>query len=130
MSYQNLVITGNVGRDAELTYTPQGIAVTKFTVAVNRVTGKGEDRKEKTTWFRVTIWRERAEALAQYIKKGDKILVAGEISLSVYIAKDGQAAGTLELTAHTVDLLGNNRSNGSAANAAEVEPVEESDVPF
>ena len=129
MSYQLTTITGNVGRDAELTYTPQGIAVAKFTVAVNRVIGKGEDRKEKVTWFRVTVWRERAETLAQYIKKGDRILVAGEISLSVYIAKDGQAAGTLELTAHTIDLLGGSRSNGSTT-AAEAEPAEESDVPF
>lgn len=102
----NITILGNVGKDAELTYTKTGKALVKFNVAVNKITGKGESRQEKTTWFRVTLWQELAEALAPYIQKGDKIAVRGEIDLSTYVDKDGKPAGTLELTGKDVDLIG------------------------
>src|SRR5260221_4468265 len=105
MTFQQVIIIGNVGRDAELSYTPTGIAVAKFTVAVNKVTGKGENRKEKTTWFRVTIWRERAETASNYIKKGMKIMVIGEVDSSAYTHKQGQAIATLELTANDFKFL-------------------------
>jgi len=61
MSWQQTIIIGNVGRVSELKYTQQGVAVFDFSVAVNKVTGRGDDRKEKTVWFKVTVWRERAE---------------------------------------------------------------------
>lgn len=109
--FQQVMIIGNVGRDAELSYTPQGVAVAKFTVAVNKVTGKGETRKEKTTWFRVTVWRDRAEVASQYIKKGDKIMVIGEVEVNAYIAKDGGPAANLELTASDFKFL-NSRQDG------------------
>jgi single-strand DNA-binding protein len=103
--YQQVLIIGNVGRDPELTYTPQGIAVAKFTVAVNKVTGKGETRKEKTTWFRVSVWRERAETVNQYVKKGMKIMVVGEIEVNAYTDKNGQPQASIELTANNFQFL-------------------------
>jgi single-strand DNA-binding protein len=103
--WQQIIIVGNVGRDPEMTYTQQGIAVCKFSVAVNKVTGKGENRKEKTTWFRVTVWRERAETASQYIKKGARIMVIGEVDVSVYTDKQGQPAATLEVTANDFKFL-------------------------
>src|SRR5258708_21739645 len=99
MTFQQVTIVGNVGRDAEMRYTPQGIAVCDFSVAVNKVTGKGENRKEKTTWFNVTVWRERAGTARQYIKKGMKILVVGEIDASPFTNKQRQPAASLELPA-------------------------------
>jgi single-strand DNA-binding protein len=133
--YQQVIIIGNVGRDAELSYTPQGIAVAKFTVAVSKVTGKGEGRKEKTTWFKVTIWRERAENLSQYIKKGMKIMVTGEVDASAYTNKQGQPTASLELQANEIKFLSSRgeggeyegaRSGGVGDYAAE----EASDIPF
>ena len=105
MSYQNVTIVGNVGRDAEIKYTQQGIAVLKFSVAVNKTIGRGDDRKQTTTWFNVTLWRERAEALVPYIKAGMQVLVTGEVQVSPYIDKNGKAAASLELTADDVKLL-------------------------
>jgi single-strand DNA-binding protein len=105
MSYQNVTIVGNVGRDAELKYLQSGIAVLKFSVGVNKTIGKGEDRRQTTTWFNVTVWRERAEVLYEYIRKGMQVLVTGEIGLSPYIGKDGKANASLELTADDVKLL-------------------------
>ncbi len=112
--WQQVIIVGNVGRDPEMSYTPQGIAVCKFSVAVNKVTGKGENRKEKTIWFRVTVWRERAETASQYIKKGMRIMVIGEIDVSVYTDKQGQPAATLELTANDFKFLDRRGEGGEA----------------
>lgn len=128
--YQHLTIIGNVGRDAEMTYTLSGIAVAKFTVAVNKVAGKGDEKREKVTWFRVTVWRERAETISQYVKKGMKVMVVGEIGVSAYQSKDGSPAATLELTAYDVKFL--SRVNGTA-DPSGVEPPEDqetNDIPF
>src|SRR5258708_18890950 len=112
MTYQQVTIVGNVGRDAEMRYTPQGVAVCDFSVAVNKVTGKGENRKEKTTWFKVTVWRERAETASQYIKKGMKILVVGEIDASPYTNKQSQPPASLELPASDFKFLDNRGGDG------------------
>ncbi len=136
MTWQQTIIVGNVGRDAELSYTPQGVAVAKFSVAVTKYTGKGEDRKEKTTWFRVTMWREKAENLHQYVKKGKKIMVIGEIDASAYTNKDGQPTASLELTANTVQFLDSRNADNSGgemegARASGGNSVEDAnDIPF
>jgi len=103
--YQQVIVIGNVGREPELSYTPQGVAVCKFTIASNKVTGKGDTRKEKTTWWRVSCWRERAETANQYIRKGAKVMVIGEVEVNAYIDKQGAAQATLELTANDFKFL-------------------------
>lgn len=115
MGYQHCVFVGNAGRDAELSYTPQGIAVCKFSIAVSKVTGKGDQRKEKTVWIKCTVWRERAETAGQYIRKGSKLLVAGEIDVSSYLDKQGQPAATLELTVNDFQFLDPKPSGESTA---------------
>ena len=126
MSYQQITIVGNVGRDAEFNYTPQGVGVAKFSVAVTKVTGKGEDKKERTTWFRVTLWREKAENLHQYIKKGNKIMVVGEVEASAYTNKDGAPACSLDLTANDVRFLSKREEGESVAEGEE----ESAPLPF
>ncbi len=130
MTYQLITIVGNVGRDPEFKYTPQGIAVCDFSVAVNKRTGKGEDRKEKTTWFRVTAWRERAEFASKYIKKGGRLLVVGEVEAHAYTDKDGQAQATLELTAANIQLLDSKSNGEGAAAGADDAGDDTSDIPF
>jgi single-strand DNA-binding protein len=133
MSFQQTIIIGNVGRDCELTYTPSGIAVAKFTVAVNEVSGKGDDRKEKVTWFRVTVWREKAETASQFVKKGMQIMVMGKVDVSAYLNKENKPTGTLELTAHNFQFLSSNRREGGNT-TSDVEPPNDapntSDIPF
>jgi single-strand DNA-binding protein len=136
MTFQQVIIVGNVGRDAELKYTPQGVAVCDFSVAVNKVTGKGENRKEKTTWFKVTVWRERAETASQYIKKGMKIMVIGEVDARAYTDKSGQPVASLDLTANDfkfLDSRGDSQGGyqGGAANGSmEYAAEEPGDIPF
>ena len=116
--YQKLVIVGNLGSDPEMRFTPDGTAVTSFSVAVNRHwTAKDGSQGEKTTWFRVTAWRKLAETCNQYLSKGRTVLVEGEVEASAWTGKDGEARATLELTARNVKFLcgtGSNHSNDEA----------------
>ncbi len=106
MTYQQITIVGNVGRDPEIKYLKDGVAVADFSVAVSKVTGRGEARKETTTWFKVTFWRERAELVSTLVKKGTKILVVGEVNASAYVdKKTGDARASLEITASEFKLL-------------------------
>jgi len=133
VTFSQTIIIGNVGRDPEMRYTPQGVAVCDFSVAVNKVTGKGESRKEETTWFKVTVWRERAETASQYIKKGMKIMVVGEVKASAYTNKQGQPVASLELTANNFQFL-DSRSDGQGARTngatGDYAAEEVSDIPF
>jgi single-strand DNA-binding protein len=117
MTFQQIIIVGNVGRDPEFKYLEtSGIAVCSFSVAVSKVKGRGDQRTEKTTWFRVTIWRERAETASQLIKKGQRVLIVGEVSASAYVAQDGKPTASLEITASDFRLLSaKGESEGDAA---------------
>jgi single-strand DNA-binding protein len=106
--YQYTIIVGNVGRDPELRYTQSGVAVASFSVAVTERWSdrQSNERREKTTWFRVSAWRQLAETVNQYVHKGMQIMIAGTIEASAYLDNAGQAAATLELTARDIQFLG------------------------
>jgi single-strand DNA-binding protein len=74
-SFSKIIIVGNVGRDPELKMTPNGRPVCEFSVAVNRVSGRGEERVEQTDWYRVSCWSVLAERAQQMITKGRLVLV-------------------------------------------------------
>jgi single-strand DNA-binding protein len=114
MSYQQLTVVGHLGRDPEMRYTPTGVPVTSFSVAVSRNwTDQNGQRQEKTTWFRVSAWRKLAEIVSQYATKGQLVLVSGEIDEPrIWTDKDGNARVSLEMTAQTFRLLGG-RPDGS-----------------
>jgi single-strand DNA-binding protein len=123
-----------VGKDAEMRYTPTGVPVTSFSIAVNRRwTSASGEQQEKTTWFRVTCWRKLAETAAQWVKKGKLLLVEGEVEAQAYIDREGTARGTLELTASNFKFLGG-RAEGEggpgAAGGGEDFPVHEDEIPF
>ena len=129
--YQHIVIVGNLGSDPEMRFTPAGVPVTSFSVAVNRrwTDGNGE-QKEKTTWFRVTAWRKLAELCNQYLSKGRLVLVEGEIDATAWLDNQGNPRATLELTARNVRFLGGGNGGGGKASAAEPIVQEEEDIPF
>ncbi len=81
MSYQKIVLVGNLGKAPEMRYTPDGKAVTSFDVAVTK-TWKGQDgeKKSRTTWIQVSCWGKMAENCNQYLDKGSKVLVEGELA--------------------------------------------------
>lgn len=112
--FQQIMIIGNVGRDPELKYLNNGVAVCDFSVATNKrfTTSNGEQRDE-TTWFRVTCWRQLAETVKQYVTRGKQVMVIGEVKVNAYLDKEGKAAATLEITAQTIKFLGGREGAGA-----------------
>ncbi len=97
------MIIGNLGRDPEMRYTPNGQAVTQFTVAVNRnYKDQSGDWQEETEWFRVVAWGPLAERTAEYLRKGRKVYVEGRLQTRQWEAQDGMKRSTTELIAQTV----------------------------
>ncbi len=117
--YQYTVLVGNVGRDPELRYTPSGVAVCDFSVAVNKrwTDNSTSEQREKTTWFRVTCWRGLAETVSQYVKKGRQVLVTGEVDASAWSDNDGNPRASLEITARDVKFLGRRDDAGGGFGA-------------
>ena len=105
--FQQINIIGNLGFDPEGRYTPSGQAVTSFSVAVSKkYTDKSGEKIEKTTWFKVTAWGKLAEVCNEYLQKGSRVAVWGEMQApNVYEKKDGTHAANLELTASKVLFL-------------------------
>lgn len=131
--YQLLTIVGNVGRDPEMRYTQGGTAVCDFSVAVSRqwTDQQSGEQREKTTWFRVSAWNKLAETCNQYVKKGMRVLVTGEVEASAWIAQDGTAKASLELTARDVKFL-SRKDDGDNLRDSNGDPVpnELHDTPF
>ena len=113
--YQQITLIGNLGRDPEMRYTPSGVAVTNFSVATSRSwTGQDGQRQEKTVWFRVATWRGLAETCNQYLTKGQKVLVVGEVEEpDTWTDREGNTRASLEVTARTVRFL-NTRAESEA----------------
>jgi single-strand DNA-binding protein len=122
--YQKITIVGNLGRDPEMRYTPQGTPVTNFSVATNRKwTNADGTPGEETTWFRVSAWGRTAEVCNEYLSKGRQVLVEGQLRPDpqtggprVWTGNDGIARASFEVTARTVRFL------GGRGEAVEVEP--------
>lgn len=105
MAFSKVMFIGNLGRDPEMRYTPNGKAVTEFSVAVThrgRDPQTGEWADLGTDWFRVSIWGDRAERAAEEFRKGMRVLVEGRFRTREYEAKDGQKRTSLEVSADNV----------------------------
>ncbi|HEY8478074.1 MAG TPA: single-stranded DNA-binding protein [Chloroflexota bacterium] len=135
------MIIGNVGRDAELRYTPEGRPVTTFSVACSRVfTGRDGERREETQWFTVVTWGRLAETCSSYVSKGRKVFVEGRLQLREWTDREGQRRTAVEVVASDVQLLDSRprteSGEGMPAKAEEpvVGPMDEGgdldDVPF
>lgn len=101
-----MLVIGNVGRDPEMRYTPNGNAVTSFSLAVNRYyTPAGGERQEETEWFDITAWNRLAETCNNYVTRGMKIYVEGRLRSRSWVGQDGQTRFRNEIVASTVQFL-------------------------
>lgn len=106
MSYNKIHIIGNLGRDPELRYTPQGTAVCQFSVATNeRRRDRSGEQQDITTWFRVTVWGKQAETASKYLSKGRKVYIEGRLHMEEWTDREGKARQTLEVNASEVQFL-------------------------
>jgi single-strand DNA-binding protein len=119
-------LIGNIGRDAELKYTPQGQAVCEFSLATSeKVKSSNGEAKEHTTWFRISIWGKQAENFSEYFNKGRQVYVEGHLKVREYLNKEGKLKTALEVDAIDFRFLGGNKeqpsSNSSNKNSVGVE---------
>ena len=104
MSINNVVLVGRMTRDAELRYTPSNVAVATLTLAVNRPF-KNQNGEHEADFINVVIWRQQAENLANWAKKGAQIGITGRIQTRSYDNQQGQRVYVTEVVAETFQLL-------------------------
>ena len=141
----NVVLVGRMTRDAELRYTPQNQAVATFTLAVNR-NFKNQSGEREADFINVVIWRQQAENLANWAKKGALIGIAGRIQTRNYENQQGQRVYVTEVIAEQFQMLeshnqqnqGNTFQNGNSSSGGYNSPfgrsnpmdISDDDLPF
>lgn len=144
-------LIGNLGRDAELRYTPAGAPVASFSIATTEVWNDKQSgqKKEKTEWHRVVLWGKQAETVSEYLTKGKQVYVEGKIQTRKWQDRDGNDKYTTEINAFTVTLLGGGAGRGGARRGSAAsdtgggdeiegdpvgdpigEPITDDDIPF
>ena len=139
VSFNKVIVAGNLTRDPELRFTGSGIPVANFGLAVNRVKSKTEE----VDFFDVSTWRDLAERITNHKKKGDPVLVEGRLQFRTWEAQDGSKRSKVDIVADNVQYLGKANGNGSSAGGsqggagghgrqqdAEVNEEDFDDIPF
>jgi single-strand DNA-binding protein len=119
-SVNKVILVGNLGRDAELRYTPGGAAVATLNLATTEVFKDREgQKKEDTQWHRVILWGKTAETLQDYLTKGKQIYVEGKLQTRKWKDKDGNDKYTTEVRGDRVVLLsGGGRGDGARSESS------------
>jgi single-strand DNA-binding protein len=133
-----IMLIGNLGKDPEMNYTPSGIAVTKFTLAVNRITKTSTGEREKETeWFNIVAFRQIAETCNSYLHKGSKVFIEGRLQQRKYTDKNGIERWATEVILNEMEMLTpKSEQSGSsseflAGNADDTDPLGDlEDHPF
>jgi single-strand DNA-binding protein len=141
--YQKMIIAGNLGKDPELRYAPNGDAVCSLNVATNRkYTDKGGQQVKETTWFRVSVWGKQAETCNQYLHKGSSVLIEGRLQADkatggprIFTRGDGTSGSSFEMTAESVRFLSSGQGGGQGGEGGgqamhDGPPMDEDNIPF
>ena len=129
-------LIGNLTKDPELTETPNGVAVCKFSIAVSRDYSNSDGTRE-TDFFNITVWRGRAESCGRYLKKGSKVSVVGSLQNRSYEGQDGLKRTLTDVIANEVEFLTPKNASGEDEVAAPVrrerpvlEAIDDNQLPF
>ena len=125
-------LIGNLTRDPELSETPNGTALCRFSIAVNR-SYTNADGERDTDFFNITVWRNKAENCAKYLKKGSKVAIDGSLQNRSYEDKDGNKRTVTDIVANDVEFLTKSpeseQVNSLPTSKEPLEPMDE-DLPF
>ena len=125
----HVFLLGRLGKDVELKYTPSGTEVATFSLATSeKWTDKEGKKQEQTEWHRIVAWRGLAKVCAEYLHKGDQVLIEGKIRTRSW-EKDGQKMYATEIQAMNMEFCQKAGSGGSGAGQKAAEPGDE-DIPF
>jgi single-strand DNA-binding protein len=133
VSFNRVVLAGNLTRDPELRETNDGIPVCSFGLAVNRV----RSQNDAVDFFDITAWRELGKTIAEYKGKGDPVLVEGRLQYRTWEAQDGSKRSKVDVVADNIQFLPNGEGNGggkrrgrSVADEMGIEESDFEDIPF
>lgn len=132
-----VIILGNLGKDPETRFMPNGKAVTNFSIATSeswkdKQTG---EKKDKTEWHNIVMFDRLAEIAAEYLKKGSSVYVEGKLQTRKWQDKEGKDRYTTEIVAHELQMLGSKperqqREQVPGARPTQGEPGFDDDIPF
>lgn len=105
ISYNKVILIGNLTKDPEIRYTPNGTPVASFRLAVNRRYKQGEEFKEEVCYIDIVVFGKQAESCGQYLNKGSGVIVEGRLQERRWEAEDGQKRSKHEVVAQTVRFL-------------------------
>ena len=135
-SLNKILLIGNVGRDPEMRFTPNGVPVASFSLATSRAYNSPEgERKQETEWFTVTTWRKQAESCNQFLTKGQRVYVEGRLHSRTWDGQDGQKHFRNEVIADRVLFLDKQAvaplpSDEGAPIEVQEDMVDPEDLPF
>ena len=114
-SLNKVILIGNLGRDPEVRYMPNGEAVCNFSIATSEIWNdrNSGQRQERTEWHNITLYRRLAEVAGQYLRKGSSVYIEGRIQSRKYTGKDGIERTAYEIIGNEMKMLGS-RSGGAA----------------
>jgi len=108
-----VLLIGNLGKDPEMKYTPQGTAITTFSLAVSRSRKSPEGQMiDETEWFRIVAWDKLAETCNEFLRKGSKAYIEGRLQTRKWTGQDGQERQTVEVVAQEMLLLDSRQQGG------------------
>lgn len=105
-SYNKVILVGRLTRDPEIKYTPSGMQLAKFGLAVDRVRSKNNE----TDFFNIVAWQRLAEICSQYLRKGKLVLIEGDIQTRTYETQEGQKRKSFEIVARNMQMLESKRA--------------------
>lgn len=136
-SLNKAMLIGNLGKDPEIKYTPEGLAIAKFSMATKEQwKDKDGQKQDKTEWHNIVAFGKLAEICGEYLAKGKQVYIEGRIQTRSWDDKDGNKKYTTEIVANTMQMLGKADASSKSAvatdeNAVVSEPSHtEDDVPF
>lgn len=115
-NFNRVILLGNMTRDVELRYTPQGTAVTEIGLAVNDRVKRNDQWVDDTTFVDITLWGRTAEIASEYLGKGSQVLIEGRLKLDSW-EKDGKKNYKLRVIGERLQMLGARKGSGSGAQA-------------
>ncbi len=119
MSFNKVIVVGNLGRDPELRYTPQGTAVCSFSVATSeKRRDKAGEFQEITTWFRVTTRGKLAETASKYLTKGKPVYIEGRLRVEDWTDRDGKNRSSLEVNATDLHFIGGGQQDSHSSDSS------------
>jgi len=127
-----IMLIGNLGKDPDMSYTPSGKAITKFSLAVNRRTKDRDtgERREETQWFNIVAWDQLAETCNNYLHKGSKIYIEGRMTSRKYTDKDGVERTVWDVIAENMQMLDPKGAGGQPGTGTPGDAYGPDDVPF